>query len=156
MKIKRAFTLIELLVVIAIIGILSAVVLSSLSQARAKGSDARIKSQLGSLRSATDLYYTSNANSYGTAGAVCTANMFVSTTGTIANLITSLTSLSPTDCGSSPTAWSVASTYPSATGYWCSDSIGASRDKTAAGVAYTSLTGGAASAHAAVGSTVCQ
>jgi prepilin-type N-terminal cleavage/methylation domain-containing protein len=61
---RRGFTLIELLVVIAIIGILSAVVLVSLNSARAKGTDAAIKSELANMRTAAELYYHTN-NNYG-------------------------------------------------------------------------------------------
>ncbi len=58
---NRGFTLIELLVVIAIIGILASVVLASLNSARAKGSDAAIKSSLNNMRSQAELYYDSNS-----------------------------------------------------------------------------------------------
>ncbi len=62
---NRGFTLIELLVVIAIIGVLSSIVLTSLSNSRAKGADAAIKTALVNIRSVAEIYYGDN-NGYGT------------------------------------------------------------------------------------------
>jgi prepilin-type N-terminal cleavage/methylation domain-containing protein len=62
----RGFTLIELLVVIAIIGILSAVVLASLNTARAKGTDASIKSDLNTVQTQAALDYDAYPNAYAT------------------------------------------------------------------------------------------
>jgi len=60
MKKSKSFTLIELLVVIAIIGILATIILASISSARARGRDARRKSDLAQLHRALVLYYQDN------------------------------------------------------------------------------------------------
>ncbi len=59
---RKGFTLIELLVVIAIIGLLSSVVLASLSTARMKARDARRISDLEQIKIALEMYYDSNNN----------------------------------------------------------------------------------------------
>ena len=64
-KQSRGFTLIELLVVIAIIGILSSVVLASLSTARNKGADAAAMSEINNIRAQAAIYYDTT-QSYGT------------------------------------------------------------------------------------------
>ena len=57
---KKGFTLIELLVVISIIGVLSTVVLGSLSDARAAARDARRLQDIRSIQTALEVYYLEN------------------------------------------------------------------------------------------------
>lgn len=61
-KKNKGFTLIELLVVIAVIGILAAVIVASLNNARAKSRDNFRKQSLVQTRTALEIYF----NTYGT------------------------------------------------------------------------------------------
>lgn len=64
---SRGFTLMELLIVIAIIGVLVAIVVVALNDARDRGANAGIKSNLDTARSQAEVFYnvnTDNPNSY--------------------------------------------------------------------------------------------
>lgn len=63
-NLKAGFTLIELLVVVGIIAILATIVLGFLSNARAKGSDSAIQSELASLKNQAAVYASNNNNSF--------------------------------------------------------------------------------------------
>lgn len=140
-NLKKGFTLIELLMVVAIIGVLSAVVLSSLSNARTKGADASIKTNLNTVRGQSELFFSNNGNSFLPSGgstfaiATCPAynasgTNFLSRDRSSASAIAEAVSRggNGSSCYNSSIAWAVAvGLKSSATASWCVDSSGASK-----------------------------
>jgi len=106
---NKGFTLIELLVVIAIIGVLSSVVLASLNSARAKGSDAAVKSNLNNIRAQAELFYDDTPNSDSYFG-VCddpTFKKVIKATGG--------------NCKADKGYWVMAAPLKNGAGFWCVD-----------------------------------
>jgi len=118
MKGQKGFTLIELLVVIAIIGILSSVVLASLNSARAKGSDAAVKSGLANMRAQAELFYDGNGQSYAN---LCDSTQF-------AAMLAQATSTGGSGaCFADANGWSASAGLKGQGGYWCVGNSGASK-----------------------------
>lgn len=141
-KMKKGFTLLELLVVIAIIGILSSVVIVSLSSAKNKGNDSSTKAQLSKVRDLAEVFLqTSGAGGY--IGFCTSATVGLQTTAVPSALLkssgaTSFVSTfasagtsSTVTCHETNTAWALSAPLRSETGYWCADSAGASGKETA-------------------------
>lgn len=134
--------MIELLVVIAIIGILSAVVLGNLNQARAKSSDTAVKANLGTIATQAELFYdeggyynedgaTAIAETSASAGEVCGANtgMFgnANITNALAQVASQMDSTAEMTCttDASGQKWAISVTkLRSAATEWCVDNSG--------------------------------
>jgi prepilin-type N-terminal cleavage/methylation domain-containing protein len=146
------FTLIELLVVIAIIGLLSSIVLASLSTARSKGGDAAIKSDLNGVQVQAEL--ANNNGCYVGSGGFCSASASTPATAPCVSGSASYLCSDPTIVRIMQGALAVGNTLQSfqqnapATAYavavqlvtdkalaWCVDSSGQSKPEGSAGAA---------------------
>jgi type IV pilus assembly protein PilA len=147
-KLQKGFTLIELLVVIAIIGILAAVVLASLNDARKSGSDASVKESLGNARSQAEIVY--NANNAFSYADVCTDPKIQSLvngaykasagTGGVVFALASVQVAKGAVCHSDAVSWVVsAPTASNNATYWCVDSNGKAGTTSALVAATTGL-----------------
>ena len=130
---QKGFTLIELLVVIAIIGILSSIVLASLSSARTKGEDAAIQSTLSNIRAQAELYYSSS-NDYVGPATTCTTGIFNNTeTGGLRTLVASAQGRTTVSCQAASSTWAVSALLKAPVGSlltYCVDSTGGSKATT--------------------------
>jgi prepilin-type N-terminal cleavage/methylation domain-containing protein len=140
-SLNLGFTLIELLVVVAIIAILVSVVLVSLSNAKNKGADASVKTNLNTVRGESELFFSNNDNKFLPAGgstfAIATCPVYSASGTNMLSLDKSIAYAiaeaakrggNGSSCYNSSTTWSVAvGLKTSATTSWCIDSGGASK-----------------------------
>lgn len=145
---KAGFTILELLIVIAIIGILSAIVLISLNDARNKGADAGVKSNLSSARSQAEVFYNTNTDNPNSYVGVCTNGQVGGADGIGLMVLTAAKSaglgsydsvidgvgvagdLTKATCSASADAWAAEAPLKGAGGMWCADSTGVSDRRT--------------------------
>ena len=143
---KKGFTLIELLIVVAIIGIIASVVLAVLNQARTKGTDAAIKSNLVNAMKQAEIFYATNtaaSNSYtnvcsttSPTGGAQTLTLHMVAAAKARGLaspyytVNGTGSTSTATCNSSATAWAAEVPLKDVVGMWCVDSTGKSSKKT--------------------------
>jgi prepilin-type N-terminal cleavage/methylation domain-containing protein len=138
---RDGFTLLELLVVVAIIAIIASIILVSLGDSRNKGADAAVKSNLGTIRGQSELFYANNDNSFLPAGgsifSVATCPLYnasgtnmLSKDKVIADAIAEAVKrgTNGSSCYNSNIAWAVAVGLKSNTNTsWCVDSGGNSK-----------------------------
>ena len=135
----RGFTLIELLVVIAIIGLLASIILATLGVARDKGTDSKVKAELNSIHTQTEIYANANNNSFigmcTTVGGVSVANLVsiaaAATNSTVDAVTANAGAYNHVSCHEGSSTWAVdaplSNSSASAPRMWCVDSGGVAR-----------------------------
>ena len=140
---QRGFTLIELLVVIAIIGILAAVVIGSLNDARSGGQDASIQQSVANIRSQAELIYNGDNYTYdGVCDSAEVVNLLSAATSVVNGTVYASSTQNTADaansqagaatartaaCNDANTTYAAAAPLASEEEFWCVDSTGASR-----------------------------
>ncbi len=138
LKNKKGFTLLELLVVVGLIAVLATITVALLSDARNKGANAGIQSNLFNAIAQGEIFFISNTSVPNSYTAVCTNGMVGGAQGIGLNVFTAAKSAGLQNystnttggagvatCNDSTTAW--AAEVPLKTGgFWCVDSRGKS------------------------------
>lgn len=125
--------MVELLIVMTIIGLLMTIVLTSVSNARARAYDSKIKQQLSNFRTAAEVYFNNKEpNGYGPASVSCVSGMFNDVdpkNASPANFIAegNLPYGTQVVCASTESAYAVKASLYSGNEYWCVDNKGSSR-----------------------------
>jgi len=136
---KQGFTLIELLVVVAIIGVLAAITLGYLSNAKREGEETAVKSNLATTRTAVETFFLNNNNTYLPTGdtasnGVCPlvynasgVNMFYRNKDVVNSIAEAVNrGRNSSYCYNSDNTWAVAVGVTSSSS-WCIDVSGAAR-----------------------------
>lgn len=129
----NGFTLIELLVVVAIIGMLSSIILASMTSARNKANDSSVKSNLRTAAVQAALYQ-SDIGSYGTAvsaGSCPTSgtSMFVASANVKQAIATAANAGGgATRCATDGINFAISVQLRSNTNHWCIDSQSAIKE----------------------------
>lgn len=134
-KKEKGFTLIELLVVVAIIGILASIILVSVRDARSRGTDAAVKSNLHTTKLEAETFYLNNGSSYGDSFSLgtCppysgTGNMFSQNKVIADSIAEAVKNGNDSSCYSSSDDWVVAVGLTSKDKTsWCVDTQGVAR-----------------------------
>ncbi len=117
-KNAKGFTLIELLVVMAIIGILAAIAIPNFQQYRARGFDARAKTDLHNLATAEEAVFLSNETYVACADAGACE-------GALPGFVASPDTVIEATGADLATAFSAEASHPSGTGVACTWDSGA-------------------------------
>lgn len=141
---RKGFTLLELLVVVAIIGLLTSIVVISLTNARNKGIDAGVQSNLRNAISQAEIFYginTAAPNSYtsvctnGTVGGAPGIGAHVFAAAKAARLSNYATNpalggtLTTATCNYGTNAWAAEAPLSTSGKMWCVDSAGKSKEE---------------------------